>query len=77
MELITPVTETLGDLFNYLAAIHDVAYRSMGNNEMLWPLSMPPQLPEKKKILLLRNLIIMKMFYIVDIYLILMVDENK
>src|SRR3954470_23733820 len=42
MELITPVTETLEELFNYLAAIHDVAYRSMDENEMLWPLSMPP-----------------------------------
>ncbi|OCA87264.1 bifunctional glutamate--cysteine ligase GshA/glutathione synthetase GshB [Pseudobacillus wudalianchiensis] len=49
MELITPVTETLEELFNYLAAIHDVAYRSMGDNEMLWPLSMPPQLPEKEE----------------------------
>ncbi len=49
MELITPVTETLEELFQYLAAIHDVAYRSMGENEMLWPLSMPPQLPEKEE----------------------------
>ncbi len=48
MELITPVTETIEDLFNYLAAIQDVAYRSMGKNEMLWPLSIPPQLPEKE-----------------------------
>lgn len=45
IELITPVTETLDELFNYLEAIHNVAYRSMGDNEMLWPLSMPPQLP--------------------------------
>ncbi|MGO4890499.1 bifunctional glutamate--cysteine ligase GshA/glutathione synthetase GshB [Anaerobacillus sp. MEB173] len=49
MEFITPVMETLEDLFNYLAAIHDVAYRSIGENEMLWPLSMPPQLPEKEE----------------------------
>lgn len=48
MELITPVTETLEELFNHLSAIHDVAYQSMGDNEMLWPLSMPPQLPEKE-----------------------------
>ncbi|WP_338452528.1 bifunctional glutamate--cysteine ligase GshA/glutathione synthetase GshB [Niallia oryzisoli] len=48
MEIITPVSETLEDLFNYLAAIHDVAYRSMDENEMLWPLSMPPQLPENE-----------------------------
>ncbi|WP_342526785.1 bifunctional glutamate--cysteine ligase GshA/glutathione synthetase GshB [Chryseomicrobium sp. FSL W7-1435] len=56
MEIITPVSETLEELFNYLAAIHDVAYRSMGKNEMLWPLSMPPQLPEKEE-----NIVIAKL----------------
>lgn len=56
MEIISPVTETLEELFNYLAAIHDVAYRSMGNNEMLWPLSMPPQLPENEE-----NIVIAKL----------------
>ncbi|MEC5423768.1 bifunctional glutamate--cysteine ligase GshA/glutathione synthetase GshB [Virgibacillus sp. C22-A2] len=56
MELITPVTETLDELFNYLAAIHDVAYRSMGDNEMLWPLSMPPELPEKEEDIVIAKL---------------------
>lgn len=56
MEIITPVTETLEELFNYLAAIHDVAYRSMGENEMLWPLSMPPQLPEKDEEIVIAKL---------------------
>jgi len=56
MELITPVTETLEELFNYLAAIHDVAYRSMGDHEMLWPLSMPPQLPEKEEDIVIAKL---------------------
>ena len=56
MELITPVTETLEDLFNYLAAIHDVAYRSMDDREMLWPLSMPPQLPEKEEDIVIAKL---------------------
>lgn len=56
MEIITPVSNTLEELFNYLAAIHDVAYRSMGKNEMLWPLSMPPQLPEKEE-----NIVIAKL----------------
>lgn len=46
MELITPVTESDEELFQQLAAIHDVALRSMDKNEMLWPLSMPPALPE-------------------------------
>ncbi|MCZ2259152.1 bifunctional glutamate--cysteine ligase GshA/glutathione synthetase GshB [Sporosarcina sp. G11-34] len=56
MELITPVTETLEELFNYLSAIHDVAYGSMGENEMLWPLSMPPQLPEKEEDIIIAKL---------------------
>ncbi|WLV24619.1 bifunctional glutamate--cysteine ligase GshA/glutathione synthetase GshB [Aciduricibacillus chroicocephali] len=49
MELITPICETLEDLFNYLSAIHDVAHLTMGKQEMLWPLSMPPQLPKKEE----------------------------
>ncbi|WP_176138622.1 MULTISPECIES: bifunctional glutamate--cysteine ligase GshA/glutathione synthetase GshB [Bacillus cereus group] len=56
MEIITPVTETLEELFDYLAAIHDVAYRSMGKSEMLWPLSMPPQLPEKDEDIVIAKL---------------------
>lgn len=56
MEIITPVTETLEELFDYLAAIHDVAYRSIGENEMLWPLSMPPQLPEKDEDIVIAKL---------------------
>ena len=49
MELITPVTKKIEDLFNYLAAIHDVAYRCLEDDEMLWPLSMPPTLPEDEE----------------------------
>ncbi|ARK21732.1 bifunctional glutamate--cysteine ligase GshA/glutathione synthetase GshB [Sporosarcina ureae] len=49
MELITPVLNTRDELFDYLSAIHDVAYRSIGKDEMLWPLSMPPALPEKEE----------------------------
>ena len=49
MELITPVLNTLDELFDYLSGIHDVAHRSMGKEEMLWPLSMPPALPEKEE----------------------------
>lgn len=56
MEIITPVTETLEELFHYLAAIHDVAYRSMGEHEMLWPLSMPPELPEREEDIVIAKL---------------------
>lgn len=56
MELITPVTESIPELFRYLAAIHDVAYRSMPKEEMLWPLSMPPALPEKEEEIMIAKL---------------------
>lgn len=56
MELITPVTESIPELFRYLAAIHDVTYRSMNNEEMLWPLSMPPALPEKDEDIIIAKL---------------------
>ncbi len=46
LELITPVTHTPKELLDWLAALHDVAYRSMIPTETLWPLSMPPALPE-------------------------------
>lgn len=56
MELITPVTDTLEELFSYLSAIHEVAYQSMGKNEMLWPLSMPPALPENEDEIIIAKL---------------------
>ena len=56
LELITPVAESSEELFRYLAAIHDVAYRSMAPEEMLWPLSMPPALPEKEEDIVIAKL---------------------
>lgn len=56
MELITPVTESPKELLRWLAAIHDVAYRSMDRAEMLWPLSMPPALPAKEEEIILAKL---------------------
>ncbi|MEI5994212.1 bifunctional glutamate--cysteine ligase GshA/glutathione synthetase GshB [Candidatus Enterococcus mansonii] len=47
MELITPVANSIHEMMRYLAAIHDVTLRSMNKHEMLWPLSMPPRLPQK------------------------------
>lgn len=48
LELITPVTESVDEVLAYLEAIHDVAQRSMPNDEMMWPFSMPPALPENE-----------------------------
>ncbi|MBP1047933.1 bifunctional glutamate--cysteine ligase GshA/glutathione synthetase GshB [Enterococcus sp. BWM-S5] len=49
MELITPVADSIMETLRYLAAVHDVAIRSTGKSEMLWPLSMPPRLPENDR----------------------------
>lgn len=49
LELITPVTESVEEVLAYLEAIHDVAQRSMAKDEMMWPFSMPPALPEKEE----------------------------
>ena len=54
MELITPVADSPTELMRWLAAIHDVAFRSM--EDMLWPLSMPPALPEKEEEIILAKL---------------------
>ena len=50
LELITPVAESSEELFRYLAAIHDVAYRSMAPEEMLWPLVCRLRCRKKKRI---------------------------
>lgn len=56
IELITPVTDSIHELFQYMAAIYDVASRSIPNNEMIWPLSMPPALPEKDEEIMIAKL---------------------
>ncbi len=48
LELITPVADSVDELFRFLGAIHDVAYRSMAAEEMLWPWACH-QLYQKKK----------------------------
>ncbi|GAA3024714.1 bifunctional glutamate--cysteine ligase GshA/glutathione synthetase GshB [Tetragenococcus solitarius] len=56
MEIVTPITNSVSELFRWLAAIHDTVYRSMEVQEMLWPLSMPPALPKAEE-----NIIIAKL----------------
>lgn len=46
-ELITPVTTSAKEALAYLAAIQDVMFRSMPQNETLWPMSLPPSLPSE------------------------------
>lgn len=56
IELITPVTESPREALEHLAAIHEVALRSMNKDEMLWPLSMPPVLSEKDEEIIISKL---------------------
>ena len=56
LELITPVAQSISELFDFLTAIHEVAYRSMNPEEMIWPISMPPMLPEKEEDILIAQL---------------------
>lgn len=56
LEVITPVTDSIDELFQYLEAIHDVAARSIPEDELIWPLSMPPALPEKDEDIIIAKL---------------------
>lgn len=55
-EMITPVTDSIPKLFQYLAAVYDVTARSIPKEEMIWPLSMPPALPEKDEAIIIAKL---------------------
>ncbi|EGP4936082.1 TPA: bifunctional glutamate--cysteine ligase GshA/glutathione synthetase GshB [Enterococcus faecium] len=55
-EMITPVTDSIPELFQYLAAVYDVTARSIPKEEMIWPLSMPPTLPEKDEEIIIAKL---------------------
>lgn len=56
LELVTPVANSVAEVLRYLAAIQDVAIRSMELDEMLWPLSMPPRLPKDERKIAIANL---------------------
>lgn len=56
LELVTPVANSPQELMRWLAAVHDVAYRSLPKEEMMWPLSMPPVLPLKDEEIVIAKL---------------------
>ncbi|MGO2267701.1 MAG: bifunctional glutamate--cysteine ligase GshA/glutathione synthetase GshB [Vagococcus salmoninarum] len=56
VELITPVASSAREVLEYLAANHEVVLRSMNKDEMLWPMSMPPILPEKDEDIIIAKL---------------------
>ncbi len=49
MELITPPLPTVEEVSRYLTLLHEKAAKAVGK-EYLWPLSMPPKLPEEELI---------------------------
>lgn len=56
VEIITPVTQSGEEVLDYLAALHEVVLRSLPEDEMLWPLSMPPILPQKEEDIMIAKL---------------------
>lgn len=56
MELITPVFDTTEETLRFLGALHDVTLRSLDHGERLWPLSMPPVLPEYDRDIMIAKL---------------------
>lgn len=50
LELVTPPTLSLKEQHRWLVALHDVAHRSLLEDEYIWPFSMPSIMPEEKKI---------------------------
>ncbi len=49
-ELVTPVRPSLKEAYQWLEALHDVTFRSMAEDEYLWPNSMPNILPDEDDI---------------------------
>ena len=56
VEIITPALPSAEEVLAYLGALHEVTLRSMNKDEMLWPLSMPPALPEKEEDIIIAKL---------------------
>ncbi|MDN6626475.1 MAG: bifunctional glutamate--cysteine ligase/glutathione synthetase, partial [Pisciglobus halotolerans] len=50
VELITPPFDTIEEMEDWLAALHDVTLRSMEKEEYLWPFSIPGVVPEEEQI---------------------------
>ncbi len=50
LELITPPQTSLQNTFRWLSTIHEVALRSLPDNEYIFPLSMPTGLPPEDQI---------------------------
>ncbi len=54
LELVTPPQETLTQQYQWLKALHDVVNRTLTDDEIVWPFSMPNILPEEENIPLIK-----------------------
>ncbi|MGL5821589.1 MAG: bifunctional glutamate--cysteine ligase GshA/glutathione synthetase GshB [Sarcina sp.] len=49
IEMVTPPCDTIDSVYNFMGALNDIVSTTL-NNEVLWPQSNPPILPEEEKI---------------------------
>lgn len=49
VEMVTPPLETIAELSDFIATLHDIVTENIGE-ELLWPQSLPPILPDESKI---------------------------
>lgn len=54
LELVTPPLSTLTATYSWMRALNDIVLRSLENDEVLWPFSMPSILPEEEHIPIIR-----------------------
>ena len=48
-EVVTPVATTIDDALSYLEKLSNVLRSGLHSHEYLWPLSMPPELPQDRR----------------------------
>lgn len=49
LELVTPKTNSVSELLDWLWGIHKVVLQTLPESELIWPLSMPPALPKDER----------------------------
>ncbi|WP_340147209.1 hypothetical protein [Lentilactobacillus rapi] len=54
-EIITPTAKKSFDAMHYLMALNDTLRNALEPNELLWPMSMPPVLPQDKRSIPIAN----------------------
>lgn len=50
LELVTSAVDSISETYRWMAALHDVAWRTLPEDEWMWPFSMPGKLPSDDQI---------------------------